>query len=127
MPGITGLLTAIPLADFPARKKNVVPWFRRPGGSSVISLTVLPHYFLKPHILYAILVILALCKQSANCSRNILMCYGAVAGPTAVMSYVRDAGHYGCSTALFSFLVASPDKCISVNYQLHSILSIGHS
>ena len=133
MPGITGLLTAIPLGRFLQGKKNVVPWFSAARLAVLLSyaLTSIATLLFKDHTsIYAILVIWALAtipQTVVAISFNVVM--GAVAGPTGRYELMsRRWSIMGVSTALFSFLVGIllDNVAFPLNYQLaFFILSIG--
>lgn len=133
MPGITGLLTAIPLGRFLQGKKNVVPWFSAARLAVLLSyaMTSIATLLFKDHTsIYAILVIWALAtipQTIVSISFNVVM--GAVAGPSGRYELMsRRWSIMGVSTALFSFLVGIllDNVAFPINYQLaFSILSIG--
>ena len=133
MPGITGLLTAIPLGRFLQGKKNVVPWFSAARLAVLLSyaLTSTATLLFKDHSsIYAILVIWALAtipQTVVSISFNVVM--GAVAGPTGRYELMsRRWSIMGVSTAIFSLLVGVllDNVAFPLNYQLaFFILSIG--
>ncbi len=133
MPGVTGLLTAIPLGRFLQGKKNVVPWFSAARLAVLLSyaLTSIATLLFKDHSsIYAILAIWALAtipQTIVAISFNVVM--GAVAGPTGRYELMsRRWSIMGVSTALFAFLVGIllDNVVFPLNYQLaFFILSIG--
>jgi Na+/melibiose symporter-like transporter len=133
MPGITGLITSIPLGRFLQNRKNVVPWFSAARLAVILSyaMTSIATLLFSDHSsIYAILVIWALAtipQTIVAITFNVVM--NSVAGPTGRFELMsRRWSIMGVTTATCAFLVGIllDNVVFPLNYQLaFFFLSIG--
>jgi MFS family permease len=132
MPAFAGLVFAIPLGQFLARQKNIVPWYSRSRFAVILcyTLTGLAPFFITNQIVLAILLIWALAtipQTIVNLGFTIVM--GSVAGPEGRLYLMsRRWSSLGVTTAIvvaFAGLVL--DRLpFPYNYQIVFIaLSLG--
>jgi MFS family permease len=133
MPGITGLITSIPLGRFLQNRKNVVPWFSAARLAVILSYamtSIATLIFTEHSSIYAILVIWALAtipQTVVAIAFNVVM--NSVAGPTGRFELMsRRWSIMGVTTAICAFLVGIllDNVVFPFNYQLaFFFLSIG--
>ncbi len=125
MPGLAGLLTAIPLGRFLQNRKNIVPWFSSARLAVILSyaLTSIATFIFKDKVtIYAVLVIWALAtipQTIVAISFSVVM--NAVAGPSGRYELMsRRWSIMGVTTATCAFLVGLllENVRFPLNYQL---------
>lgn len=132
MPALAGLIFAVPLAQFLARQKNIVPWYSRSRFLVILcyALTGLVPFFVTNQIVLAILLIWALAtipQTIVNLGFTIVM--GEVAGPDGRLYLMsRRWSSLGITTAIVVALAGLTLEQIPfpLNYQIvFIVLSMG--
>lgn len=132
MPALAGLIFAVPLGQFLARQKNIVPWYSRSRFLVILcyTLTGLVPFFVTNQIVLAILLIWALAtipQTIVNLGFTIVM--GEVAGPEGRLYLMsRRWSSLGITTAIVVvFAGLALDRLpFPFNYQIvFIVLSLG--